>query len=122
MSMKDITEIVSLCISLLIPIIGFVTALIKVIKDRNWNLLKSALCDFVIKAEELVGHTGEEKKNAVLQWAQEFCQKENIKFDADQVSGAIEKLIDVSKKVNKRNESNEQISQNAQPVSQTDRK
>ena len=105
MSMKDITEIVSLCISLLIPIIGFVTALIKVIKDRNWNLLKSALCDFVIKAEELVGQTGEQKKNAVLQWAQEFCQKENIKFDADQVSGAIEKLIDVSKKVNKRGSS-----------------
>ncbi len=102
MSPKQIAEIVSLCISLLVPIIGFVTALIKVIKDRNWNLLKSALCDFVIKAEELVGSSGEEKKNTVLQWAEEFCHKEGIKFDADQVSGAIEKLIEVSKKVNKR--------------------
>ncbi len=104
MQIKEISEIVTLCISLLIPIIGFVTALVKVIKDRNWNLLKSALCDFVIKAEELVGSTGEEKKNAVLQWAKDFCQKESIKFDADQVSGAIEKLIEVSKKVNKRND------------------
>lgn len=122
MSMKDITEIVSLSISLLIPIIGFVTALIKVIKDRNWNLLKSALCDFVIQAEELVGRTGEEKKSAVLQWAQEFCRKENIKFDADQVSGAIEKLIDVSKKVNKRDATkSEQAGQTDQPA-QTEKK
>ena len=67
MSLKEITELVSLCISLLIPIIGFVTALIKVIKDKNWNLLKSVLCDFVIKAEEFTESTGEEKKNMVLQ-------------------------------------------------------
>ena len=102
MTTKEIMELISLCISLLIPIIGFVTALIKVVKDRNWNLLKSALCEFVIKAEEMLGATGEEKKNAVLGWTQEFCQKQGIKFDADQVSGAIEKLIEVSKKVNKR--------------------
>ena len=121
MSTKQIMEIVSLCISLLVPIIGFVTALVKVIKDKNWNLLKSALCDFVIKAEELVGSTGEEKKNAVLQWAQEFCQKESIKFDADQVSGAIEKLIEVSKKVNKREIPDAQPQQ-AQPNLQTEKK
>lgn len=106
--MKEIADIVSLSLSLLIPIIGFVTAVIKVIKDKNWNLLKSTLCDFVIKAEESVGSTGEEKKKMVLQWAEEFCHKEKIKFDAEQVSNVIEKLIDVSKKVNKRDVSSQQ--------------
>ncbi len=100
MTTNQIFELISLCLSLLVPIIGFVGALVKVIKDKNWNLLKSALCDFVIKAEEMVGSSGAEKKNMVLEWAQEFCLKEGIKFDAEQVSSVIEKLIDLSKKVN----------------------
>lgn len=100
MSSKEIMELISLCVSLLIPIIGFVTALVKIIKEKNWNILKSNLCEFIIKAEEMVGSTGEEKKNAVLTWAEQFCKEQGISFDAKQVSGAIEKLIDLSKKVN----------------------
>lgn len=100
MSIKDVFELISLCFSLLIPIIGFATALVRVVKDRNWNLLKSAICEFIIKAEETIDGSGQDKKNAVLSWAEEFCQKQNIKFDADQVSSAIETLIDLSKRVN----------------------
>ncbi len=100
MSSKEIMELISLCTSLLIPIIGFVTALVKIIKEKNWNILKSNLCEFIIKAEEMVDSTGQEKKNAVLTWAEEFCKEQGIKFDAKQVSSAIEKLIELSKKVN----------------------
>ncbi len=100
MTTKQIFELISLCLSLLVPILAFVGTLVKVIRDKNWNVLKSALCDFVIKAEETFGCTGAEKKNMVLEWAKDFCQKEGIKFDAEQVSSVIEKLIDLSKRVN----------------------
>ena len=100
MSAKDIAEIVSVCVSLTVPIVGFITALVKLIQNKQWNILKSMLCDFMIKAEGMEGATGEEKKNAVLGWCKDFCQSQGINFDEQQVSRAIETLIDLTKKVN----------------------
>ena len=103
MSTNEIFELISLIFSILLPLIGFISALIKVIKEKQWNILKSELCSFMIKAEEMVGASGEEKKNAVLQWAKDFCEREGISFNVDQVSSAIETLINLTKNVNSYN-------------------
>ncbi len=100
MSIKDITDLIPLIISLLVSLVGLVSAIIKVVKNKKWNEVKAALCDFIVKAEEMADATGEEKKNAVLSWAKDFCNSQGYKFDEAQVSSAIEKLIEFSKKVN----------------------
>lgn len=100
MTPEQITQLISVCVSLAVPIIGFITALVKLIRNKQWNILKSMLCDFMIKAEGMEGATGEEKKTAVLGWCKDFCKSQGISFDEDQVSRAIETLIDLSKKVN----------------------
>ena len=100
MSGEQIVQLISVIVSSIIPIIGFITALVKVIKEKQWNILKSALCDFMIKAEEMEGSTGEEKKAAVLRWCEDFCRTQGITFNVDQVSSAIETLINLTKKVN----------------------
>ena len=105
MTTDEIIRLISGIASLLIPLIGFITALVKVIKEKRWNILKSALCDFMIKAEEMVGSTGEEKKQAVLKWSKEFCKEQGINFNEDQVSSAIETLINLTKKVNAKDKS-----------------
>lgn len=115
MTAKEITELISLCVSLLIPIAGFIGALVKIIKDKRWNILKSKLIEFMEKAEEMIDATGAEKKQAVLNWCEDFCRKQGINFDANQVSDAIEKLIDLTKKVN--NHSNSQTSAPAETTS-----
>ena len=100
MSSQEIIQLISVIISSLVPLIGFITALVKVIREKQWNILKSALCDFMIRAEELPNSTGEEKKQAVLKWCENFCKTQGINFDAEQVSNAIETLINLTKKVN----------------------
>ena len=62
----------------------------------------------MIQAESLENHTGEEKKNAVLGWVKDFCEKQGYKFNPDEVSSAIETLINFSKKVNKRDKDSEE--------------
>ena len=98
--LKEITDALPLIVSLLVSLVGLISAIIKIIKEKKWNDVKSTLCDFIVKAEESEANSGEEKKNLVLNWAQDFCQKQGYKFDANQVSAAIEKLLDFSKKVN----------------------
>ena len=100
MSGEEIIKLVSVLISLLVPLTGFITAIVKLIKDKQWNILKSMLCDFMIKAESMENATGEEKKKAVLDWCKGFCQQQGINFNEEQVSKAIETLIDLTKKVN----------------------
>ena len=100
MSTKEIVELISVLVSLLVPLIGFITALVKIIKEKQWNILKSMLCDFMIKAEETIEGTGEEKKSAVMAWCKEFCQQQGIQFNETQVSSAIETLINLTKKIN----------------------
>lgn len=99
MSTKEVVELISVLVSLLVPLIGFITALVKIIKEKQWNILKSMLCDFMIKAEETF-ENGADKKAAVLKWCENFCRQQGINFNADQVSDAIETLINLSKKIN----------------------
>lgn len=98
-SFNSVVEMTSLCVSLLLAILGFLTAAVKAIKNKKWDALRTALQNFVQQAEEAAA-TGAEKKSMVLAWAQDFCEKEGIEFDADKVEKCIEELIALSKKVN----------------------
>lgn len=100
MSTKEIVELISVAISLLVPLTAFITAFVKIIREKQWNVLKSMLCEFMIKAEQSIQGSGEDKKNAVLKWCEQFCKQQGINFNVDQVSAAIETLIDLTKKVN----------------------
>lgn len=106
MSIEEIIRIVSLSVSLLITLVGFVITLVKSIKNaiktKNWDALKSALQGFIAKAEEFSNFSGVEKKEIVLSWASNFCADKGMKFDKDKVDSAIEELVELSKKVNKR--------------------
>lgn len=98
--MDEVLKLVSLGVSLLISIFGFVVALIKEIKLKKWDALKDVLITFIEKAEEFTTYSGAEKKTAVLKWTKEYCETHNIKFDVDKVNSQIEELIEFTKKVN----------------------
>ena len=100
MSVEEIVRLISLNISLLISIVGFVIALIKAIKGKKWDELRDVINNFLIQAENIQNYTGAEKKNAVLQWTQEFCKKNGIAFDQTKVDKLIEDLINLTNNVN----------------------
>ena len=102
MSAEEIIRLVSLSVSLLISLSGLLMALIKAVKNKKWDSLKVALLDFVQQAEDFVEYTGEQKKQAVMTWAEDFCKKQGMTFDKDRVSEIIEELISFTKKVNPR--------------------
>ncbi len=102
MEPDEIIKVVSLCVSLLISIFGFVVAVIKEVKLKKWDQIKSVLITFIEKAEEYTTYSGAEKKTAVLKWTKEFCDSHNIKFDVEKVSEQIEELVEFTKKVNKK--------------------
>ncbi|MGN1200842.1 MAG: hypothetical protein ACI4R8_01070 [Candidatus Caccovivens sp.] len=106
MTAEEIIRVISLSVSLLISFIGFVITFIKwiknVIKTKNWNALKSALKEFITKAEGFVNFTGAEKKEIVLAWATNFCSEQGMKFDSEKVSAEIEDLVTLTKQVNQR--------------------
>ncbi len=100
MTLSNISDLLPLVISLLVSLAGLISAILKVIKNKNWNIIKANVCEFMIQAENMVGATGEQKKQAVLTWVEQFCKEAGYKFEPLQVSQAIEKLIDFSKRVN----------------------
>lgn len=101
MSGEEIIRLVSAIVSCVVPlIIAFVTAVMKVVNEKRWNNLKSTLCDFIIRAENMAELKNEEKKNAVLSWCKDFCEKEKIFYNEILISEAIENLIEFTKKVN----------------------
>lgn len=104
MKIDEIIRLVCLSVSLLVSLVGFVTAVIKDIKTKRWDELKDSLLGFIAKAETLTEYSGEEKKSAVLNWASEFCKLHGIKFDAEKVGDEIEQLIAFTKTVNSKEE------------------
>ncbi len=100
MTAEEIIRLIALGGSLLVSLIGFLIALIKDIKLKKWDDLKTALIGFIAKAEEFTSFSGQEKKEAVLTWASDFCKSHGLKFDKDKISGEIEELIALTKSVN----------------------
>ena len=91
-------------LSIVGTILGFVISLAKAIKEKNLekvkNLLQSAAQDAVRYAETVKGVSGETKKMiAMTRMNQAFIQNK-VKFDESKASAEIEKVVELTKKVN----------------------
>lgn len=105
-SLREIITIISASLGLFATIIGFLIPLIKNIKAKNKLVaikkLTSTLQSLIIDAEAFVNFSGEEKKEYVLTKANRFAIDNKIPYNEADISEKIEKLICLSKEVNKR--------------------
>lgn len=103
---KDYIEIVNTIIGSLIVGIPSLIALIKLfkkfVKEKNWNVILNILPDLIIKAEEFSHFNGNEKKEWVKSNLRTYCAENNIDFDVDKFEKEITAIVDLTKKVNKR--------------------
>lgn len=104
-----IVSLIGTAAGLFIACVSFLIKMIHSIKKRkNENeqtTLLDAVAPIVELAETFTNYSGEEKKEYVLTKVNQFAIENGIKFDAELVSEKIERLIELSKQVNKREES-----------------
>lgn len=74
----------------------------------------NAVLPFIQEAEKLVNYTGAEKKTYVMTKANQFAISNKIKFEEAQVSARVEELVELTKKVNER-EDKETTKRESQP-------
>lgn len=55
---------------------------------------------YIVEAEELINYTGVEKKEYVMTKLNQYAIENKLKFDSNIISGKIEELLSMSKKVN----------------------
>lgn len=103
---------IGLIVSLIGVVIAAITAMVamftklkkkfgELAKDGNWEKLYPMILRAMADAEA-TGRSGAEKKEIVMA-AVDSCAKElGIQYEVDQISDAIEFIIDFSKKVNKK--------------------
>ena len=108
MSNVDIGLIIGLVGVIISAIVAIVMATIKLkekfgelAKDGNWKKLYPMILKAIVKAEA-TGKSGAEKKEIVMAAVDSFAKELGIQCEVDQISDAIEFIIDFSKKVNKK--------------------
>lgn len=108
MSNVDIGLIVGLVGVIISAITAIVTAIVKLkgkfgelAKDGNWKKLYPMILKAIAEAEA-TGKSGAEKKEIVMAVVDSFAKDLGIQYEVDQISDAIEFIIDFSKKVNKK--------------------
>lgn len=100
-----------LIISLGAPLLGFFSTTIIILKKyvKNSKLRKALekseeilnkIIPCVAEAENHLNFSGEEKKEYVMTKINQYAIENNITFDGEVISGKIEELIELSKKVN----------------------
>ncbi|MBD5583539.1 MAG: hypothetical protein HDQ88_00420 [Clostridia bacterium] len=105
--MEDAEIVLSLAgtaISLLITSIIFIARLFKAVKDKkrmqNCSFLDDAVAPLMEIAESFSNYSGEEKKQFVLTKVNQFAIENGLKFNAEATAEEVEKLINLSKKIN----------------------
>ena len=102
-TIKLIVYIISLTITVLIMVFSMIS------KSKNKKLKDFAVrslkvldwCkDAVIFAETFINMSGEDKKKLAMEKVIETCIKNDIVVNQDEISEDIEKIIEISKKVN----------------------
>lgn len=102
-TIKLIVYIISLTITVLVMVFSLISkSKNKKMKDFAVRSLKVLdYCkDAVIVAEGLFNLSGEEKKKLAMQRVIEMCIKNGIIVNENEISEDIEKIIEISKKVN----------------------
>ena len=91
-------------LSLLITSIIFVVRLVKAVREKRNMQSSSFLYETVARlmeiAENFSNYSGEEKKQFVLTKVNQFAIENGLKFDAETTAAQVEKLIELSKKIN----------------------
>ena len=91
-------------LSLLITSIIFVVRLVKAVREKRNMQSSSFLYETVAPlmeiAENFSNYSGEEKKQFVLTQVNQFAIENGLKFDAETTAAQVEKLIELSKKIN----------------------
>lgn len=92
--------------SLLITCVVFIIRLIKIWRDKKSFLddmmLQEAITPLMELAEKYLNYSGNEKKEFVLTKINRFALENKIKFNPEVISNKIERLIELSKQVNAR--------------------
>lgn len=108
MSNVDIGLIIGLVGVIISAIAAIVMVIIKLkekfgelAKDGNWKKLYPMILKAIAEAEA-TGKSGAEKKEIVMAAVDSFAKELGIQCEVDQISDAIEFIIDFSKKVNKK--------------------
>ena len=114
-NLEIILSIAGTALGLLITTVTFLSKFLKSAKAKKIaeNVIKisEAMIPYIEQAETFVNYSGAEKKEYVLTKANRFAIDNGIKFDAEAVSEKIEELVELTKKVNKRNNVVEGLSQ-----------
>ena len=91
-------------LSLLITSIIFVVRLVTAVREKRNMQSSSFLYETVAPlmeiAENFSNYSGEEKKQFVLTKVNQFAIENGLKFDAETTAAQVEKLIELSKKIN----------------------
>lgn len=108
--MNVIQQVVTVLSAALPFVTGFVTFLIKFIKNEKVKKalqqtvkITEALQPLIVNAEQFSHYTGQEKKEYVLTRANQFAIENNLQFDREKISDLIDGLVETTKKVNARN-------------------
>ncbi len=91
-------------LSLLITSIIFVVRLVKAVREKrnmqSSSFLYETIAPLMEIAENFSNYSGEEKKQFVLTKVNQFAIENGLKFDAETTAAQVEKLIELSKKIN----------------------
>jgi hypothetical protein len=105
-NLEIILSIAGTAFGLLITTITFLSQFIKNLSKKksaeNLTKISNAVMPFVEEAENFIHFSGEEKKQYVLTKANQFAIDNGIKFDSVAVGEKIERLVELTKKVNAR--------------------
>lgn len=103
---KEIKEIIAITVPLIAGIIFLIAKVNKNVKLRTLAesilTIEKVINDYIFQAEELVSFSGNDKKEWVKTKVNQYCINNNILYSEEEVSNLIESIIDISKKVNKR--------------------
>lgn len=107
--MENVEWILSLAVtalSLLVVCISFLVKMIKSIrakiKEKKYTELMDSVAPIMEIAENYTEYKGEDKKQYVMEKVNQYAAENGITFDAKSVADKIERLIEFSKQVNKR--------------------
>lgn len=102
----EIKEVLAVIASLIVGIIVLITKLVKAVKSKNQlsNIfsIEEKTLEFIYEAELFLNYSGEEKKEWVKTKVNQFAIENKLNYDSKFVGILIEKLVDLSKNVNKR--------------------
>lgn len=93
--------------TIIIGILILVDFILNLVKNKNLGFLEiMAIVEdqveiFMVDAENIKGLDGKAKKDYVIDKIVEFLKENNISFPVKEINSIIEKVIDLTKKINK---------------------